>query len=163
MEDERPSAMGSASEDRPATEEMPGLALAMNASAFLRAAETLHDSDPSGWGWVACYVNIGFAVELALKAYLREKGGSEKLQKRLGHDLVAAYSEAVQRGYSPSDDLQSLLVRDVSPSFQDMSVRYGTFGWIELPAIEAALWVARGLVEDVWKQSCLVLPRTQFR
>ena len=133
-----------------------GLALAMNASAFLRAAEALHESEPAGWGWTAFYVNIGFAVELALKAYVREKGGSASDQLGLGHNLVAAYHAAVSRGYQPSDPLQQRLVEDISPPLMD--VRYGTCGLIPLPLIEAALKVARGLVEDVWRQCPFAVP-----
>ena len=156
MKDEPRQGAVSKDEEQVVSDETPGLLLAMNAHAFLRGAETLHGSDPNAGSWTACFTNIGFAVELALKAYIREKGGSEKLQRRLGHDLVAAYDEAVQRGFTPFDDRQVKLIQDISPTFSDMTVRYGTCGWVQLPTIEVALQVARGLVEDVWGQCCLV-------
>lgn len=41
---------------------------------------------------------LGTSIELALKAYLRSKGHSEKQLRALGHDLVALLKEAYSLG-----------------------------------------------------------------
>lgn len=134
-------------------EDTPGRRLAGGAFAFLRAAELLHEADPASWAWATCYVNIGFAIELALKGFLRERGGLEKEQQHeIRHDLSEAYCRAINRGFQPSHPLQKPLVDDLTPHFKDMSLRYLTGEWIELPSISEAIGVARLLILDVHEQ-----------
>lgn len=130
----------------------PGHRLAGGAFAFLRAVELLHKDDPASWAWATCFVNIGFALELALKAFIREKGGTEKEQRGLGHDLAEAYTTAIMRGFRSSHHLQKSLVEKLAPHFKDMSLRYLTGEWIELPRITEAIHIARQLILDVHEQ-----------
>jgi hypothetical protein len=129
------------------------VALAMNALAFLRAAQALIQVDDGSRSWPALYVNLSFAIELSLKAFSRNAGGADEDLKKLGHNLVSGFDKATELGFTPSSSLQRKLVDDLSPSFVDMSVRYGFCGWIGLPAIPVAMQVTRALVEDVWRQS----------
>ena len=130
----------------------PGRRLAGGAFAFLRAAELLHQSDPASWAWATCFVNIGFALELGLKGFIREKGCTEKEQRDVGHDLRKAYELAVAQGYRSSSSLQVRLIEAINPHFQDMSLRYLSGEWIELPGIPEAIDVARLLLLDVHEQ-----------
>lgn len=133
-------------------EDTPGRRLGGGAFAFLRTAELLHAADPNAWAWATCFVNIGFALELGLKAFLREKGGSEKEQRDLGHDLLRSYQLAVARGLRPSHPLQARLIDELSPPFKDMSLRYLRGEWIDLPSISEAIGVTRMLLLDVHEQ-----------
>ena len=130
----------------------PGRRLAGGAFAFLKAAELLHEDDPASWAWATCYVNIGFALELALKGFIREKGGSEKEQRDVGHDLLKAYHHACAQSFRSSHPLQLPLIEELNPHFKDMSLRYLTGEWIELPGISEAIAVTRFLILDVHEQ-----------
>ena len=130
----------------------PGRRLAGGAFAFLRAAELLHESDPASWAWATCFVNIGFALELGLKGFLRERGFSEEEQVAIGHDLSKAFYAATARGFKPSHPLQRPLMDELSPHFKKMSLRYLDGSWVDLPAISDAIIVARLLILDVHEQ-----------
>ena len=138
----------------------PGRRLAGGAFAFLRAAELLHEDDPASWAWATCFVNVGFALELALKGFIREKGGDEKDQKAVGHDLWQAFLLAIDRGFKPSNAFSAWLVREISPHFKDMSLRYLIGGAVELPPISQAIGITRLLILDVHEQCGFVHPVT---
>ena len=126
--------------------------MAGGASAFLRAAELLHENDPASWAWATCFVNIGFAIELGLKAFLRENGMSENGQRALGHDLAETYRTAVIQGFRSSHPAQAALIDQLSPHFSDMSLRYLTGEWVHLPGIPGAIAAAQSLLLDVHEQ-----------
>ena len=130
----------------------PGRRLAGGAFAFLRAAELLHEDDPASWAWATCFVNIGFALELGLKGYIREKGGSEKEQRDLGHDLSKAYQAALDRGFKPSNAYSGWIIEEITPHFKDMSLRYLIGGEVQLPSISHAIGLTRILIVDVHEQ-----------
>jgi hypothetical protein len=89
----------------------PGLRLLSSAMAFCRAATLLHAEDPKALAWAPCFVNLGLAIELGLKGFLREQGMTEAEQKAFGHDLVSAFDAALAGGFKPSNPLQQELSR----------------------------------------------------
>jgi hypothetical protein len=130
----------------------PGLRLLSNALAFCRAAELLHAEDPKSLAWAPCFANLGLAIEVGLKGFLRENGMTEAEQKRIGHDLVAAYQETVARGFKSSHPLQPNLCSEINPYYKDMSLRYQIGVSANLPELEDAIRVARSLMHDLYTQ-----------
>jgi hypothetical protein len=131
----------------------PGLRLLSSAFAFWRAAKLLHEDDPRSLAWAPCFVNLGLAIELGLKGFLREKGMSDAEQKALGHDLVKAFQESVVRGFSPTHALQSRLADEINPHYKDMSLRYQIGGGADLPLLQDAINVTSSLMQALYHQS----------
>ena len=128
----------------------PGRRLGGGAFAFLRAAELLHKDDPASWAWATCFVNVGFALGLALKGFIREKGGDEKDQKAVGHDLWQAFLLAVDKGFKPSNAFSAWLIREINPHYKDMSLRYLVGGAVELPPLPQAIAITRMLMAVIY-------------
>jgi hypothetical protein len=95
-----------------------GLRLISSGIAFWKAAKLLHEDDPQSLAWAPYFVNLGFAIELGLKGFLREQGMSDAEQKALGHDLAKAFHESLARGFCPTHPLQSKLGWRDKPSLQ---------------------------------------------
>ena len=131
----------------------PGLRLISSGIAFWKAAKLLHEDDPQSLAWAACFVNLGLAIELGLKGFLREQGLSEAEQKALGHDLVKAFRESVARGFRPTHPLQSKLADEINPHYKDMSLRYQIGMSLDLPLLNDAISVAWSLMEALHQQS----------
>jgi hypothetical protein len=92
----------------------PGLRLISSALAFCRAATLLHEGDLKSLAWAPCFVNLGLAIELGLKGFLREQGMTEAEQRAFQHDLVRAFDAAVARGFEPSHPLQRTLAEEIN-------------------------------------------------
>lgn len=131
----------------------PGLRLISSAFAFLRAATLLHEEDPQSLTWAPCYVNLGLAIELGLKGFLREQGMSDAEQKALGHDLVKAFQESIARGFAPTHPLQSKLADEINPHYKYMSLRYQIGVSVNLPLLKDAINVISLLVQALYLQS----------
>jgi len=136
----------------------PGRRLIGAATAFCRCAQLLHEHDEQSGAWAICFVNLGFAIELGLKGYLRETGGSEKEQRGLRHDLLAAFRLAQSRGFVPSHPAQEQLIVELNPHFKDMTLRYVEGTVIELPPIEAAIQVVWMLLRELHEQGGVADP-----
>lgn len=131
----------------------PGRRLISGGLAFWRAAKLLHEYDREALAWAACFVNLGFAIELGLKGFLREKGLTPAEQKGLGHDLVRAFDKAVEYGFRQDHPIKKVVVTDISPHFADMSLRYLVGMEVILPRIDTAIEVVSDLLHDLYKQS----------
>jgi hypothetical protein len=127
----------------------PGLRLLFSALVFCRAAKLLHDEDPNASAWAPCFVNLGLAIELGLKGFLREQGMSEAEQMALRHDLVRAFDAALARGFKPSHPLQLTLAKEINPHYKDMSLRYQNGTSVSLPPLEDAIYMTRLLLNDI--------------
>jgi hypothetical protein len=97
-------------------------------------------------------VNLDFAIELALKAFLRHHGGSETEQKALGHRLVAAFDAAKARGYRPHRPEFRRTVEILSPSHEDYSIRYLTGDGPDLVALPQSIKIVEALIIDLCNQ-----------
>jgi hypothetical protein len=113
----------------------------------------LHEDDPRLLTWAPCFVNLGLAIELGLKGFLREQGMSDAEQKALGHDLVKAFQDSLARGFRPTHPLQSKLADEINPRYKDMSLRYQTGVSANLPLLENAINVTSSLVQALHLQS----------
>lgn len=80
----------------------------------------------------AILVNVGFAYELSLKAFLAANGQDERRLRDIGHQLDCALSEAIRFGLPENSDVAEQ-VRLISPAFANHSLRYISFGNMELP------------------------------
>ncbi len=121
--------------------------------AFLRAAELLLESDPRLLAWSAMFVNLGLAIELGLKGFFREKGGSEEQQVRLGHDLVATYQVVCAQGFRPPRPLCETLITEVNLAYKNMSLRYLVGTKLDLPHVGDAIIVTRELLLALHEQA----------
>lgn len=130
-----------------------GLRLISSGIAFWKAAQLLHRDDPESLAWAPCFVNLGLAIELGLKGFLRERGMSEAEQKGLNHDLVKAFDQSIIRGFCPTHPLQSQLAKDLNPHYKDMSLRYQNGISVDLPLLQDAIDVTWSLMNALWLQS----------
>ncbi len=80
----------------------------------------------------AVLVNVGFAYELSFKAFLAAHGWSDRDLRAIGHDLVRAMRDAEGANLVSTDDVSRHLAL-ISPQFRDHSLRYLSFGTMELP------------------------------
>jgi hypothetical protein len=131
----------------------PGLRLIGGAIAFWKAAKLLHEDDSQEEAWAPCFVNLGLAIELGLKGFLREQGMSDAEQKALGHDLVKAFQESLARGFRPTHPLQSTIADELNPHYKDMSLRYQVGGSVSLPPLKDAIEVTQLLMFALHQQS----------
>jgi len=131
----------------------PGLRLISSGLAFWKAAKLLHDDDPRALAWAPCFVNLGLAIELGLKGFLREQGATKEEQKALGHDLVKAFQESIARGFCPTHQLQWELANDINPHYKDMSLRYQIGTSVDLPRLDHAICVTNLLLQALYLQS----------
>ena len=130
-----------------------GLRLISSGIAFWKAAKLLHEDDPQSLAWAPCFVNLGLAIELGLKGFLREQGMSDAEQKALGHDLVKAFQESIAQGFCPTHPLQSKLADEINPHYKDMSLRYQVGVSVDLPSLKDAIDVTWSLMEALHQQS----------
>ncbi|MGH7112157.1 MAG: hypothetical protein ACREFK_17245 [Stellaceae bacterium] len=130
----------------------PGLRLLSSALAFCRAAELLHEDAFGSLAWAPCFVNLGLAIELGLKGFLRENGMSEAQQKAFQHDLVCTFKAALARGFNPPHVLLEALVNEINPHYKDMSLRYQIGTSVNLPPLEDAIVATRLLLHTLYIQ-----------
>jgi hypothetical protein len=97
-------------------------------------------------------VNLGLAIELGLKGFLREHGMSEAEQIALRHDLVRAFDAALACGFKPSHPLQQTLAKEINPHYKDMSLRYQNGTSVSLPPLKDAIYMTRLLLNDIYIQ-----------
>jgi len=75
-----------------------------------------------------------FALELALKAYLSDRGTPEKDLKDFAvrHDLKTLYGLALKSGLVPSDINISTVIDDYAADHKSHSFRYGDRNYVDL-------------------------------
>ena len=82
----------------------------------------------------AYYVNLSFAIELSLKAFLSSKGWSDKKIKEVGHDLVKAWNCAVDEGLEICSEDVFDLIKILSDGHNTHKFRYLEWKSVTLPA-----------------------------
>ncbi len=131
--------------------------LYINALGFVDAARGLHALGQQLGNLrhpFVIFVNLGFAYELGLKAFLTHRKTTLNLRRDIGHDLLAALREAKADGYSPfpgvEDELAVLGTLHRSPD----ELRYLQDKAVDLPdPIEASLLLARMFMDDIGRQT----------
>ena len=95
-------------------------------AGFTNSAEQQPDLRP------AILVNVGYAYELSLKAFLAANGQDDRRLREIGHKLNCALSEAITLGLPENSDVAEQ-VRLIGPAFANHSLRYISFENQELP------------------------------
>ena len=121
---------------------------------FVRAAQLIHEAHPDAWP--ACFVNVDFSIELALKAFLSAKGDTREGLKGIGHKLSQLYERAAERGYEVGHPGIPDYINALHQTHVDMSLRYLEGGpVIDLPPIPSVIGVALQLIQDVRSQAAI--------
>ena len=120
--------------------------------AFLQSARLLLAHDPEALAWATMFSHLGNAIELGLKAYLREMGMTEKEQMALRHDLEKAFEKAVERGYQPPHPALEALIKELNPHHKDTSLRYLVGTSVNLPEVSDAIVVVGWLLQSLHEQ-----------
>jgi hypothetical protein len=124
------------------------------AHELYRAAVAMHDMTrlaaphirPIGESQPAVYLgyyfNLGFAVELYLKAFLRDVTGDDV--SKYGHDLSALLNAALANGFSFQEFAMADIVKIIGPEHKALRFRYAegvrTFSQIkQLDLVEVVL------------------------
>jgi len=125
----------------------------INASGFYFAARGLHelsrnpDVPPSPF---VLFVNLGFAYELGLKAWLTHRESALNLKLKIRHDLLGALTEAKASGYFPSEGLEDELAVLGPLHANADTIRYLPDQPVDLPAsLEGSLTVAKKFLHDL--------------
>ncbi len=126
-----------------------GRRLISAALAHLRAAELLHEDDPKGLAWPVCYVEIGLALELGLKGFLRAGGGTAGEQRKLGHNLKRLWRRVQTGGYTPSSPHAATLIEDLAKTYQDMTLRYIEGEELNLMRLQDVIQVCRAFLLEL--------------
>lgn len=105
--------------------------LIANAVAFHRVAQHIAynpSTGPNGQRvqhWPVFYTNIGFAIELALKAYLAIRGwNEERLRKEVGHDLEIGLCKVHSVGLTEPGEGVAQIAQKISRHHRDRSFVY---------------------------------------
>ena len=126
-----------------------------NAVGFMKAADALwaqHKNNDELFHPFVFFVNLCFAYEISLKAFLahRKWGGDEK--RDIGHDLEKALAEAVTLGYQPPADVADT-IKILSPLSKSMELRYLRQVSVHLPdPPDHALKVAQAHIRAIGDQ-----------
>lgn len=100
--------------------------------------------------YLGYYFNLGFAIELYLKAYLRDSTGEDV--SKYGHKLDALLEAAIQNGFNFQPNAIANIVSIIGSEHRDLKFRYAegstTFSYInQLHLVEEALSACRDGME----------------
>lgn len=97
-----------------------------NAVGFHMAAKRIADGGIGcDFPWPPFFACIGYALELSLKAYIIQRGGTEQdCQNAIGHDLCKAIEAACARGLTHPDKNVKAFVAKIGPHHRSHSFRY---------------------------------------
>lgn len=129
-----------------------------NALGFLDAARGLHalSKQPGELPHpYVFFVNLGFAYELAFKAFLsHRKWSDDRLKKEIGHDLLAALREAKAVGYVPFPGVEEELAVLGPLHAAPYDLRYLKDKSVDLPEpMDASLLLVRMFMDDIGRQT----------
>jgi hypothetical protein len=108
----------------------------------------------------AIYHNLGIAIELGLKAFLRTKGiTTAELKREYGHDLEKLFEDAIDRGLiAQIGEITDADVEDVVPLlgryYREREFEYLVTGVKELPRIDLVESFCDRLLDGT-RQRCL--------
>lgn len=96
--------------------------------------------------YLGYYFNLGFAVELYLKAFLRDRSGEDI--SRYGHDLGALLTAALANSFDFQEHAMTDIVRIIAPEHRSLRFRYAEgaaeFSYInQLDLVEITLAACR--------------------
>ncbi|MDW9668081.1 hypothetical protein [Sinorhizobium meliloti] len=97
-------------------------AVAMHEMTRLAAPHLKPRGDDQPAVYLGYYFNLGFAVELYLKAFLRDATGGDVL--KYGHDLDALLKAALAKGFAFQELAMADLVKIIGPEHRKLKFRY---------------------------------------
>ncbi len=130
--------------------------LCAGALGFLIAAEATHErylrkpGEPEHWPAIS--VNLCFALELSLKAFIALRGGNRGTLKKIGHNLASGLAAARKVGYSPQHPAVPELIATLSPLHVSHSLRYLENKSARLPDTRNMISIVRYHVLEVGTQ-----------
>ena len=119
------------------------------AAGFWEAAEAI-SKRRNMFHWPAFYVNLSYAIELMLKAFLASRGSDRAALKKLGHRLAKGYENAVQAGYQPPSTNLLRLIDLIDGKL--LSFRYLEGGSIEITEEKTALEIVEVHLHSIAEQ-----------
>lgn len=104
--------------------------------------------------WPAFLVNVCYALELAPKAFILDRGiaTQDQLRGKYGHKLIAAYCTACDAGYEPPDRQIEEVLKLLDPLHRRHSLRYLESSGVILPDPDQTLTVATAYVHSIGMQ-----------
>ena len=112
-----------------------------NATLFVQDGEALGNRATAGQFFLFVH-----GIELALKAYLHEKGLSIDDLRRVGHNLIELLRACQARGLDPSEPDTSAIVARLDASLEKAKLRYDFE--FHLPLLKDVRRIARGILRD---------------
>ncbi|MQX25028.1 hypothetical protein GHJ84_29645 [Sinorhizobium meliloti] len=97
-------------------------AVAMHDMTRLAAPHIASKSETQSAVYLGYYFNLGFAVELYLKAFLRDVTGEDV--SKYGHDLDALLKAALAKGFAFQEVAMADIVRIIGPEHRTLKFRY---------------------------------------
>jgi hypothetical protein len=127
--------------------------LLTGSTGFYEAAESLHMRGEQGplMHWPALVVNLNYALELSLKAFILLRTRDRNNLRGIGHDLVRGLAMAIDLGFQPPPNAVNL-VAVTGPPHMDHSLRYLSGQAIDLPQLNQALAISHAVVVAVAEQ-----------
>ena len=132
------------------------------ASMFYCAAKKLHDNDDETN--VVLYYLYGHAIELVLKAVLVFRNFQEKSLKKIGHDLIKVWNEAIKNEPSLANminDREKLetVLAFLNPYYRDKEFEYIKVGFKRFPSLNDVREIIEELLVDVGKIISIPYPQ----
>lgn len=122
------------------------------ARGFADAATAAYDHRYRvGTPWSAIIVNLSFAIELALKAYIYSKNSDDEELRGIGHNLGRALSVACAIGFVSVHGLEAS-VKELQKQHHDLTVRYLSVSYFVGGNLETHLETVHRLIGSVHKQ-----------
>jgi hypothetical protein len=117
-------------------------AVAMHDMTRLAAPHIAAKGETQSAVYLGYYFNLGFAVELYLKAFLRDATGEDV--SKYGHNLDALLKAALQSGFNYEPHAMTDIVKIIGPEHRALRFRYAEgssyFSYInQLDLVEVAL------------------------
>lgn len=131
-----------------------------NAVGFHLAAKRIADAGTGiDFPWPPFFATAGYAIELSLKAYILQRGGTERDCRNVGHDLQAAMRKACEHGLQqPCKEITTLLAK-IGPYHRHSNFRYmKPVDVSTLPSVVQTLNVTQKHIEKVANQLPELLP-----
>ena len=142
------------------TRDTAPIGYARYSNEFYRAAMAADDAVGEDTGFeiaapVPVLYLIGHSIELALKSFLLFRGVSEgELRKLYGHDLQAAYDDAVKNGlheiYAP-DESEIEVLALLNALYRSKELNYIATGYKEFPVFGPLQTLSKNLMVGVSK------------
>jgi hypothetical protein len=130
--------------------------LCAGAVGFLIAAKATHERHLHQPGepehWPAISVNLCFALELSLKAFIALHGGNRSTLKKIGHNLASGLTAACEAGYSPKHPSVPELIAILSPLHVSHNMRYLENKSASLPDTRNMISIVNCHVREVGRQ-----------